>query len=1213
MIGNKTSFILSTVLCFLLSYVLSSVVIRIFKIDYISQVNLNIFTLILSCLATISIGVVLLANNGKLGCFKMKISRRIYLLMSILGVFSISICTVIPIIVYRESRQIAFQNWNEIPPVLILVAVVVYVNLLYAPPYILNKTVLTRFKLTFLEKIVFYPVLSGLIFGLLNIFDTYLKVGIFSYPLIVLLLNSALITLLLRDYKSSKFNGLVYTEISVDWLEVFGVIFAATFNIFVFYSAVGESNAFLRGDMWGDAHRVAFLTEYGLNGYLASPIEGYPPFYSFFWSAVTKSLPIPYVNGLLIVAFFNHLFSILALYTFAKVLFKNSRNALLTIILWTTLSGFSWTYLIINPPLNMLSGNELLNYVYQISMHFGVYSGSIVSPIYADDHALTRLWSLCLLFASMTALMKGYYSADSKGEVLIFSSCFIEILLGHITEIPMLSLALLALFLLGKPSSKFIKRVFLAMVVSSSISTPILIMLNGLNFIYAFISFMPILMIIFAKFSSASYNALSKYILYRGQLAGISQKIKSAFAVLLLYVYGLMWIAILSKFPIWINYPIATLWYSLAVEWGFLGLLFTIALVKLGLSKEKWSFELKFIVFLLVLQLTLLIALNYLNYNFFYITTPYPVEPILFLPILALIASQALPTVRFKNSFSHKIKLSLFVLLVIVIFSLGSLDHVLSASYWKTNNGWWSNNPLNPSLEDFQLINFLYGHLPTSPYEFIGTFYDWRNPSSYVIYPSGMAVLSQPLIDILSQTNDSREISILTSIFHINYILVPKGQLLPPSGSLEFDGVDDYVEVHHNDTFNMGDCYTVEALISVSDYDGYRIIVSKNPTVYGINDYIQFRVDASSGRLFGRIGNGSSEVDLWGSQIPIGVWKQVVLRRTPTRLELYVDGKFNAGVNTTISALQNTAPLMIGKWANNFFKGSIAYIRIYNRALNENEIQYNLFNYNNPIKEGLVLWLHNRIHDGTWYDESEYRNNGTIFGAHWHINSYLSYAVSIATPIFENSKYKLYSINDLNLSKTNLLPSSKEFLTTTEIDFKGSLTLVDKLNRKIYLSNTSGEICPANEGKVIIHLNSPSENTENNIIVLTPSITIKGNITLSGMRSTWGYFYEIKCFAEKLTISGTTSFQIFNSFKSRIYIESFVYTGKYVAFPFPIYLRPDYAKEQIKNYFKTNYISPLSAVATPLGIIWTSIVIAVLLLRLASVRVRVALQWRRRS
>jgi len=999
-------FIFSIISCFFLSYMLNSIIIRVSKIDYISQINLDVFTLILSCLVTVSIATALSANNDKLRYFNIEISYKVYFLTIILGVFFLSIYIIVSHILYSENGRIIFQAWNEIPSIQIFIAIVVCANLLYVPSYILNKTILTQLKLTFLEKCVFYPALSGLILALLGVADLYLKTEIFSSSLIILLLNSLLIVLLIYNYKYDKLQKSAYVGISINLLEIFGIISAMMFNAFIFYSAIGECNAFLRGDMWADAHRIAFLAKYGINGYLASPVEGYPPFYSFFWLVLTRSLPIPFINGLLIIAFFNHLFSILALYIFAKILLKNSRSALLAVILWTTLSGFSWTYLIINPPLNLLSGNELLNYVSQISRHFGIYSGSIVSPIYADGHALTRLWSLGLLFASMSALIKGHHSVDSKGEIVIFSSCFIQILLGHIAEIPLLSLSLLALFLLGKPSPAFVKRTFLATTVSSSICVATLMLLYRLNFIFIFISFMPILMIIFAKLLSVSYSALGrKYICQRSRLTKISQGIKSVLAILFLYIYGLMWIAIASKFPMRINYPIATLWYSPAIEWGFLGLLAIIALTKLGLSEKKWPFGLKFIVLLFFLQLALLAVLNYFNYNFFYITTPYPFQPVLFLPILALITSYAFPTIRFDNNLLHKIKLSFIALLIIMLFSLGSLDHISSASYWKANNGWWLNKPLNPSYEDIQLINFLYGHPSASLYEFVGTFYDWANPSSYVVYPSGMAVLSQPLIDILWQANDSREVSLLTNILPVNYILIPKGQPLQSLG--------------------------------------------------------------------------------------------------------------------------------------------------------------------------------------------------------WNISSsYLLRKINTSTPIFENGKYKLYSINQLNLPKVNLLSSSKEFLTATRIAFKGDLILEDELNGKIYLTNTSGEICPLDEGKVIIHLNSSINNVGNNIIALTPSINIKGNVTLNDMKSTWRYFYEIRCSAEKLIISGKVSFKVFNSFTNIIYMESFTYSGKYIALPFPSYLRPDYAKEQIKDYLRDNNVDPLSVITSVYGILWHFTII-VLLLKLLSVKIKV--------
>jgi len=60
----------------------------------------------------------------------------------------------------------------------------------------------------------------------------------------------------------------------------------------------------------------------------------------------------------------------------------------------------------------------------------------------------------------------------------------------------------------------------------------------------------------------------------------------------------------------------------------------------------------------------------------------------------------------------------------------------------------------------------------------------------------------------------------------------------------------------------------------------------------------------------------------------------------------------------------------------------IAFIRIYSRALSRSEILHNYRNPNNPIRDGLVLWLDARnVIGNTWYDLSGYGNNGTIYGA----------------------------------------------------------------------------------------------------------------------------------------------------------------------------------------------------------------------------------------
>jgi hypothetical protein len=120
-----------------------------------------------------------------------------------------------------------------------------------------------------------------------------------------------------------------------------------------------------------------------------------------------------------------------------------------------------------------------------------------------------------------------------------------------------------------------------------------------------------------------------------------------------------------------------------------------------------------------------------------------------------------------------------------------------------------------------------------------------------------------------------------------------------------------------------------------------------------------------------------------------------------------------------------------------------------------------------------------------------------------------------------------------------------------------------------------------------------------NITAETPSINIEGNISLINMKSSWGYFREIQCMADNLTISGGTSFQTFNTFSKRIYATNFSYSGKYAAYPLPNYIRADNARALIDRYLKANYLSPLSVITTPIGIGWvllsTSLLIIVLL------------------
>ena len=93
------------------------------------------------------------------------------------------------------------------------------------------------------------------------------------------------------------------------------------------------------------------------------------------------------------------------------------------------------------------------------------------------------------------------------------------------------------------------------------------------------------------------------------------------------------------------------------------------------------------------------------------------------------------------------------------------------------------------------------------------------------------------------------------------------------------------------------------------------------------------------------------------------------------------------------------------------------------------------------------------------------------------------------------------------------------------------------------------------------------------------------------MRSSWGYFSEIRCFAERLVMTGNVSFKVFNSFEDRIYIEQFSLIGGYIAYPFSQSLRKDIFRIQMQQYISANYISPVEVILSMPGLIWATLVL----------------------
>jgi len=200
--------------------------------------------------------------------------------------------------------------------------------------------------------------------------------------------------------------------------------------------------------------------------------------------------------------------------------------------------------------------------------------------------------------------------------------------------------------------------------------------------------------------------------------------------------------------------------------------------------------------------------------------------------------------------------------------------------------------------------------------------------------------------------------------------------------ALEFDGVDDYVEVPDSPSLNftVNNQLTVEAWVidSVVD-DTYRTIVSKD------GEFLLRRTNAGEGNDFEFfIYDGSS----WEPRVDSGVvpergkWYFVVGVFDGSELRIYVNGELKGSKDRVATLSDTTNPLKIGMFNGGYrWNGVITLIRIYNRVLSEREIRYNMLNYHNPVRNGLILWFHDKIVGNTWYDESGQGNHGTIYGA----------------------------------------------------------------------------------------------------------------------------------------------------------------------------------------------------------------------------------------
>jgi hypothetical protein len=209
--------------------------------------------------------------------------------------------------------------------------------------------------------------------------------------------------------------------------------------------------------------------------------------------------------------------------------------------------------------------------------------------------------------------------------------------------------------------------------------------------------------------------------------------------------------------------------------------------------------------------------------------------------------------------------------------------------------------------------------------------------------------------------------------------------------AMYFDGVDDYIEVMHSSVFEPTD---ITAMLWINPFSWLH-----TPTAVAL---ISKRIVASDGYIVFWLASTSTIDFDWGGfsyrwdtgyNPPLNTWAFLAFTRDSNGRRLYVNGSFYSSTTNPGGSPASGSVLRIGMDAISpryWFQGYIAQVLIYSRALSDSEVQWNYNNPDNPVRDGLVLWLRAcpdcvKDIDGDgrleWVDLSGYGNHGKIYGA----------------------------------------------------------------------------------------------------------------------------------------------------------------------------------------------------------------------------------------
>ena len=221
--------------------------------------------------------------------------------------------------------------------------------------------------------------------------------------------------------------------------------------------------------------------------------------------------------------------------------------------------------------------------------------------------------------------------------------------------------------------------------------------------------------------------------------------------------------------------------------------------------------------------------------------------------------------------------------------------------------------------------------------------------------------------------------------------LSPRRTLKQFKYAMYFDGVDDYVKVANNPSLNPSQgTWIIRNLLRPSD-GRFRAIAGKYDYDSSLGKYTGWDFYIDPGNVYIFFFRYPQYININDNSPQFNVFSFYALANNGSESRLYRNG---ALIATASMQFPSPTPwdIYIGTRRPGDLQGyhMIAQFLFYSRALSDSEILWNYQYPDNPVRNGLVLWLQadpryikDIDNDGVleWIDLSGFNNHGKIYGA----------------------------------------------------------------------------------------------------------------------------------------------------------------------------------------------------------------------------------------